>query len=504
MACLTTFKYEFKLAPRLCRAVGREIFILPHHGILGRCGPTCPVPVKMPEHHVCPWLYRAKGGISRRPEGSFRLYASAINRNTTGAFEQTCTLKISRINNGRMHAQKTLLFLTFVFTGCLSLSSDHVWPGSPSCTHDSCGGTNGGLCLSDGTCRCFSARMPSLVDGMFNTSNCDDTILDYPPVDKCVSALRIINSVVFFVLLLIMIWRLLFDFLVEGLTDSSALRKTTRFALFTITGTSLVQFFMFVSDYHGLYNHVPFQTWEAFFYLSDSLFVMVFCVMFLHWVELYQKAVKKLRNAEMMRKVSSHINHEVTVEEIVSTLRFLGVLRIPFVVITILSFVIYVVREIGNSLITDAPSYPPFYYFICAYYAAVWLSFAFGFIFYGRRLMKLMPEGVAHKLRSVTIRLSVVLIISCINAIILMFGYQFNRLDATSIISRDYIVTFTRMSVIAIILEIYMPLKDWRIWFSPSVLRSGTKSRSTESKGTGNSSVEGGASEIAMTPNSDV
>ena len=90
---------------------------------------------------------------------------------------------------------------------------------------------------------------------------------------------------------------------------------------------------------------------------------------------------------------------EIYLEDVVSQARFLQNLRIPFVIIVVLVICgISSMQLVGTTLLINT--------LVVATYAIIslgWLCLAIGFVFYGRKMMALIPYQIAGKAKRVRI-----------------------------------------------------------------------------------------------------
>lgn len=100
--------------------------------------------------------------------------------------------------------------------------------------------------------------------------------------------------------------------------------------------------------------------------------------------------MKLLRDAELLKKVNSLFNKEVTVEEVSKRANRLKKLRIPFIVIIVIAFLLQMAVMVVQ--VTYVETTNGILGIVSAVYDALCkLIICIGFLIYGKRLMRVMP-----------------------------------------------------------------------------------------------------------------
>ncbi|PRP83780.1 hypothetical protein PROFUN_08978 [Planoprotostelium fungivorum] len=299
----------------------------------------------------------------------------------------------------------------FIFVLCSCIISC-VAAGVSPCTD--CDGL--GVCQTNGKCRCFAAYTFPVVNGTAQTNSCADTILNINPVG--VKTIRGVSAGVSFILFALIMWRLYLECITDPdkMSNNVGLRRVVLFSLAMDGLICFLMFFLSLLDWWGNFNVLPSPVYNALYNLIDWLYIVLFVGILLHWAELYQKTMKSIRTRDMMKKVNSNYNGEITVEQVMSNLTFLQRFKIPFIVIAGVTFLIWIARIIGSQLINDQKSWNVFFPFMILFYAVVWIGFGIGFCFYGYKLMRVMPEAMGRKIRWITIKLNAVLFLQIANS----------------------------------------------------------------------------------------
>jgi len=338
-----------------------------------------------------------------------------------------------------------------------------------------------GVCQDNGLCRCFPARAIHEFNGTRYTDQCTDSVLDDNAYQ--VMIFRVVNCVLSFILLALISWRIFLEIRVKLLRPEdtqTVVKKMVKFQLVILWFICLITFLTNALDYWGLYGILPSEAYYFFYYVTDYLFIVVFCGILLHWAEIYRTTMKTFRTREMIRKVNSNYNTELTLDDIMTSITFLQKYKIFFIVVAGFSFAIVIVlRLVCSRHLRDAHAFMIMNNFFPAYYASVWVCFGVGFGLYGYRLIRIMPERMALEVRGMMIKILVVLLLCLTDAIQIITINQVIKVLAESILIRNYISLFLRLAVVSIILEINMPITKFRHWFSPSLLWTSSKSSNT-------------------------
>ncbi|PRP85455.1 hypothetical protein PROFUN_06824 [Planoprotostelium fungivorum] len=344
-----------------------------------------------------------------------------------------------------------------------------------------------GVCQTNGKCRCYAAYSFPVVNGTAQTDSCIDTVLSDNPVG--VKTIRGISAGVSFILFCLIAWRLYLELTKESddHINNVGLRRVVKFSLCIDGLICFLMFLLSALDWWGNFGVMPSEVYNALYNFIDWLYVLLFVGILLHWAELYQKTMKSIRTRDMMKKVNSNYSGDVTVEQVMSNLTFLQRFKIPFVIITGVTFLIWIARIIGSRLINEPKSWSVFYPFVILFYAVVWLGFGLGFGFYGYKLMRVMPLTMGLKIRRITLKIVAVLVLQILNCIQIILFTAFVPGLSNSIFGRNAITFVIRLIVSFIILEIYMPLSKIRLWFSHRLLSSSSSSGANSSSRTGNS-----------------
>ncbi|PRP83121.1 hypothetical protein PROFUN_09800 [Planoprotostelium fungivorum] len=350
----------------------------------------------------------------------------------------------------------------------------------PSCLKLKTGCSGLGVCQDNGACRCYPGfTFPTLnINGTATRSRvyCNGTVLDGGSYMRpLVAVLRSEISVLNLILFALITYRLILDFRLYGRRR----HIITKVSLGFIAVATLLLFINNVLDYWGVYGVMPPLAFFTFHAIIEWLLVGVFCAIVLHWVNIYNSTVKSIRRQEMIMKINSNYAQTVSVEDVVQSVTFLKIFRLPYIAITGITLCITIARLFAIPLVTSVEGYGGFYRFFNAWFLILWFLFGVAFAIYGYRLQRVMPPASSHKIQRVTGKLCLMALICTINALcmILLDNYTpvFPSLSGNvGLITRNYITFNTRTLVAAVVLDIHMPFSKMRYWLNGSLFSSHT------------------------------
>ncbi|PRP85467.1 hypothetical protein PROFUN_06836 [Planoprotostelium fungivorum] len=375
--------------------------------------------------------------------------------------------------------QRLLTIIVLCLILCLEIQAQNTTSAPlPSCKLLNTGCSGRGVCQENGACRCFPGFVLPTVkrNGTLVKLRvyCNATISDGQPfMPPLIITLRTEIAVLNFVLLSLISYRLFLDFKLYG----SKAHVITKISLIIIGLETLLLFINNAFDYWGTYGVLPPMCYFVFHALCDWLLIGVFCAIIFHWVNIYNSTVKSIRQQEMIKKINSTYSKPVSVEDIVRSVTFLRIFRLPYIAITGVTFIINLVRICVTPTWGSVDGYAIWYKFFNAWHLLLWGLFGIGFAVYGYRLMHVMPLAASKKIKRVTWKLCIVALLCTINALmmILLDSYQpvFSSLvPSVGLITRNFITFNVRTMVAAVVLDIHMPFTKMKTWFNGSAFSS--------------------------------
>jgi len=361
---------------------------------------------------------------------------------------------------------------------------------APSCLTGGGDCSGRGVCQENGACRCypgFTFPTVRVVKGVPVKSriHCNATVMTGQPfMTPLVVVLRVEITILNFILFCLISYRLYLDFKLHGVSHA-----ITKISLAFVACSTFLTFISNALDYWGIYGVMPPMCFFTFHSLIEWLLVGVFCAIVLHWVNIYDTTVKSIRRQEMIKKINSNYDKPISVEDIVRSVTLVRIFRLPYLTVTGVTLVIFVVRVFLTPLWTSVNGYAIWYKFFNTWHCILWGLFGICFALYGYRLVNVMPETSSKKIKQVTWKLCIVAVICTINALmmILLDNYQpvFPSLHpSVGLITRNWITFNTRTMVAAVVLDIHMPFAKLKQWLSGGFSKSGSGSKSDSNTAT--------------------
>jgi len=205
-------------------------------------------------------------------------------------------------------------------------------------------------------------------------------------------------------------------------TDLSSTANITRLGLVIWSILQMMAVLFFSVDPYGMVHpEIPYVIICLFDGVRQALAYCIFVVILFHWVELYSETLKRLDHAEMIAKIRSDLNRDVTLDEILQNVKNVHRFRIPCAVVVIF-FIVF--RAIGMILRgVRSPTWLPMQTAFNALIFAAYAITAFGFIYFGRKLYSLFPRPFSNRMKKTTITIVALTFAEC--AVFLLFFIYF-------------------------------------------------------------------------------
>jgi len=226
------------------------------------------------------------------------------------------------------------------------------------------------------------------------------------------------------------------------------------------------------------------------------LVLLAFGLTLFYWVEFYHISVKAIRQNEMLKKVNKNYQTDVTLKTIMGQLGTLKKFQIPFAVMVLLGFGVQGLQaglfstQRHHTLAAIIAS--TVYFMVC------WVILTVAFLVYGRRLVAIMPDELAHKVKQFTRTVTIVSLLNLVffmaSGILVLTFFCAVPITISSLIA--LIVVFHQLPIIVmwLLMTVFMK-KRWNPlrWFdSPS--KSPTQEQ--ESRQSANSNADKVESEL--------
>jgi len=170
----------------------------------------------------------------------------------------------------------------------------------------------------------------------------------------------------------------------------------TLMAILTFIGTLHYS----IDPYGTKFLDIPYIIICLFDGLRFPAALVVYGMIVFRWVEAYQETIKRLNEQEMLAKIKQDYNKEVTLEDILSNIRSVHRLRIPFGVILALIFIYRIIGMIMRGILN--PAWSPMNISFNVIMIILFILIALGSIYYGRKLYQLFPKPLDQSMRDLT------------------------------------------------------------------------------------------------------
>ncbi|PRP75721.1 hypothetical protein PROFUN_09145 [Planoprotostelium fungivorum] len=385
-----------------------------------------------------------------------------------------------------MKLQHLLLF--FLFAGVYSQSENNatstvtnststatkVVTYVPDCSLRNPTCNDRGVCMSDGSCRCWYGFFGySMVPGLswsFGSSidNCYLSTSQLSPYNVQLKQLRIFQGIIFGFITLLMAYRLVLEFWLTSAKGSGAvITKYSMILLFILCLWQTVQ----CGDFFGNFGNLSPKGYYVLYYFKDNLLLFVFSALLFHWAELYHEAIRKMKREEMLKKIKPDYEPHLTVEDILLKMSYVSKFRFAYVFVCGLSFLVYVGIEVIELTSRSQSAWKAYIVFYFSFYTAVWILFSIGYVYYGIHLLSIIPAVMQGRIKAVMALTGLFSLFGVANAVLNII-IQAEPGKNTINIKTLYALYALVWMMAFFSLNIFMPIWEWHLWFNPKVIRS--------------------------------
>ncbi|PRP80765.1 hypothetical protein PROFUN_11505 [Planoprotostelium fungivorum] len=345
-----------------------------------------------------------------------------------------------------------------------------------------------GVCMSNGNCRCFygfSARNQIGTDCSLNS-------LDEPNTAAMMNACVIVGCVLYSIIFPFVVWRLIIELKMSpSSAEKSVISKVTKLSLACLTIVSIMCL-LTCFDFFAVYHRMPVKLYFVLYYGRDWILPVCFSATLSHWVELYQYTLKSLRQQEMIKKINVNFSATLSVEDVLDRITFLQRFRIPFAICCVITVCLWISFTAAYFHSRDPTGLSRFAMGYSAFHAALWTCFAFAFLFYGLKLLRILPASIGPKIRKMTFQLCFIVIICLLDKVASLVYFSFYRASNVANYQtgiRRLINVIMIWLVVVALLELYMPVHQYKKWLRLSALWDSSRSAgaSNSNSGTNNS-----------------
>ncbi|PRP88544.1 hypothetical protein PROFUN_02955 [Planoprotostelium fungivorum] len=368
----------------------------------------------------------------------------------------------------------TLFVLLFVIVQVVTCDARNATDDGANC-----------VCQYDGTCRCFLGYFgPNNTNSGGSGDSCpfDATVIP-GAIDDSIHPVMMYQQIIFFPLCILEIYRLVLDLVISRNHQnpshtSNAVVWWILFLLVIHSSLCVIESF----NYWGMIGNFTYQGYLTIFFLKDRVLMIVFSALLFYWAELYYSAIRKMKREQMLQKIKPGYQSTLTIEDVMLKLHFVSKFRFAYVGVAVLNITFYVTRICTHLFSRSSDVVFAFQTFDNSFMAASWILFFGGYIFYGFRLLQILPPALASRIRTMIILLCLYALFGLANQLT-EFGLGIASFDGLQ--PMKFVFAFATFHWLCSFtaLNIFMPVWEWHRWLNPRVVRSmiiSTKSSTTD------------------------
>jgi len=269
-----------------------------------------------------------------------------------------------------------------------------------------------------------------------------------------------------FIELALVTFRLVLDFAKEHKSHNLAPVFVTRLILCVLWVDIILQLMRWALDFGGIWGVAKPQAMVVLIYIETPNLVLIFTVLLAYWIDFYQAILIKLRKEEMLKKINSSYQSNVTFEDILQQIAKMRKVKILMGVLTVIGYVAFIVF-IALAL-HSVENKQDLYSFVgmVTWFAFVWLLLGISFIIFGLRLCKLMPPQLSGRIQRLTYK---VVGVAVALMIVNIFSFASNVKSAPGndlYLAKTGVVACLTIIARMLTIDIYLPFSNFKRWAS--------------------------------------
>jgi len=171
--------------------------------------------------------------------------------------------------------------------------------------------------------------------------------------------------------------------------------------------------------------------------------LFIFAIILFHWVEIYVETVKRLNQKEMISKIRSDLDRDVTLDEILMNVNVVHRFRLPSAIGIILLFAFRIIGMVMKGV--RSPVYLPMQLAFSVLMFVGFGSIAVGYLYFGRKLYKLFPKPLDARMKRVSLSIGMLAIWDTLLFIVIFVIFlnqsKFSTQNITSWFAADFMFT---------------------------------------------------------------
>jgi hypothetical protein len=160
----------------------------------------------------------------------------------------------------------------------------------------------------------------------------------------------------------------------------------------------------------GIY---PYLLYRYIFGAVFPCFSTLFCTILFHWKSIYDISIATLRREEMLRSINKNYKSDVTLDDVLNATKIFKRSTLLYAIANVLAWVFQFIREtlLGLRVTSTKTAMQPIW---MAFFGVLYFTESIGIVFYGFRLIRIMPPQIMRKMRTVTYKIMGIAIVFCL------------------------------------------------------------------------------------------
>jgi hypothetical protein len=259
-----------------------------------------------------------------------------------------------------------------------------------------------GGCLNDcsGRGKCNTETNVCVCQNGFYTDDCSKTIQQALPAAWI--ATRIVICVLYGILLIAYSYLTYLSMRRSSSEDAEGVYRVAfnsrNLILWICLAICVFTLLQWAVDPNGNDHIYPYWLFRYIFGIIFPLFSTLFTTILVHWSSTYNHAAKSIQTENMLAKINSNYTPAVTVEKILQSVKVMGERgSYVYIGVSVVGWIFQIIREtlLGQRVTTTQSAIQPVWLTL---YGVIYFSEALAIMYWGPKLLKVMPKPLARKL----------------------------------------------------------------------------------------------------------
>ncbi|PRP85100.1 hypothetical protein PROFUN_07171 [Planoprotostelium fungivorum] len=382
------------------------------------------------------------------------------------ALEDPAVLWFScRINHAaelNMRASTSIIIIILISCLCVGSTAQNTTELDCAVINPKCDGR--GVCSAFKICRCFTTFSG------FTPYDCKFDLKLIPGNAQKMQSSQYYQGALFIFVFLLTAYRVGAEVLYDRTASKETSLNSCKWTLGWLLVYCIMQLIM-CGDYWGVEGNLPIPLYHVLFYYKECIFLFIYSAILSHWISLHYVSLRRLKKEEMLKKIKPGYTGSVSLEEMMIQMQKLSRFKIAYMVVSGFSILTVTI----HMIITFQTRYPKAYdtmaLFEACYFIIAWILFAAGFVYYGVKLMRILPDGISYSMK-IAITSNIIFLVGAIG--VQIFNIILNRRNdiAKQMNVSSFFATITLEWICCMAtLNIHMPLHQYHLWFNPKLIK---------------------------------